>query len=125
MGERPHAGFSGKGTIGRGTAGRLPSSKIRCLMATALGLRGNREEKGQVPPLGYARSGDNSVAVTWSISRQMNGRLWSHRIVIPTGAHPGFPATRHLPAATCAAFSKESRMKLADATKLHRKSGGA
>jgi hypothetical protein len=38
---------------------------------------------------------------------------------------PGFPATRHSPAATCAAFSKESRMKFDNATNLNRKSGVA
>jgi hypothetical protein len=43
----------------------------------------------------------------------------------PDRSVPGFPATRNSPAATCAAFSKESRMKLANATNLHRKSGVA
>ncbi len=43
--------------------------------------------------------------------------------VIPTG--PGFPATLHPDIAACAAFSKESSMKFANANKFHRKSGGA
>jgi hypothetical protein len=43
----------------------------------------------------------------------------------PDWSVPGFPATRHSPAATYAAFSKESRMKFANATNLHRESGGA
>src|SRR5271156_2683669 len=43
----------------------------------------------------------------------------------PDRSVPGFPATRNTPAATCAAFSKESRMKFANATNLHRKSGVA
>jgi hypothetical protein len=38
---------------------------------------------------------------------------------------PGFPTTRHSPTATCAAFLKESRMKFANAPKVHRKSGAA
>ena len=41
----------------------------------------------------------------------------------PDRSVPGFPATRHSPASTCAAFSKESRMKFANATNLNRKSG--
>ena len=43
----------------------------------------------------------------------------------PDRSVPGFPATRHSPADTCAAFSKESRMKFANATNLNRKSGVA
>jgi hypothetical protein len=48
----------------------------------------------------------------------------------PPICHPdrsalGFPATGHSPAATGAAFRKESRMKFANATNLHRKSGVA
>src|SRR6202000_1775337 len=43
----------------------------------------------------------------------------------PDRSVPGFPATRHSPASTCAAFSKESRMKFANATNLDRKSGVA
>jgi hypothetical protein len=45
-------------------------------------------------------------------------------IVIPTRV-PGFPAALHSPTPACAAFSKESRMKFADATNLHWKSGVA
>jgi hypothetical protein len=45
------------------------------------------------------------------------------RTWVEQDGRPGFPATRHWPTATCAAFSKESRMRLANATKLHRKSG--
>ena len=41
----------------------------------------------------------------------------------PERSVPRFPATRHSPAATCAAFSKESRMKSANATNLNRKFG--
>ena len=43
----------------------------------------------------------------------------------PDRSVPGFPATRHSPASTCAAFSKESRMKSANATKFDGKSGVA
>jgi hypothetical protein len=43
----------------------------------------------------------------------------------PDRSGPGFPATRHSPAATCAAFRKESRMKFANATNFDRKSGVA
>jgi hypothetical protein len=38
---------------------------------------------------------------------------------------PGFPATRHSPPSTYAAFLKESRMKFANATNINRKSGAA
>jgi hypothetical protein len=38
---------------------------------------------------------------------------------------PGFPATRPSPTSTCAAFSEESRMKLANASNPNRKSGVA
>jgi hypothetical protein len=38
-------------------------------------------------------------------------------------SEPGFPAT--LDTAACAPFRKERRMKFAEATKFHRKSGGA
>jgi hypothetical protein len=44
-------------------------------------------------------------------------------LVIPSV--PGFPASRPSPTPTCAAFSKESRMKFANATNLNRKSGAA
>ena len=47
------------------------------------------------------------------------------KICHPDRSVPGFPATRHSPTATCAAFCKESRMKFANATNLDRKSGGA
>jgi hypothetical protein len=43
----------------------------------------------------------------------------------PDRSEPGFPATRHSPTSTCAAFVKESRMKFANATNLNRKSGVA
>src|ERR1700733_11162494 len=49
----------------------------------------------------------------------------SKEFVIPDRSVSGFPATRHSPTATCAAFSKESRMKFDDATNLDRKSGAA
>jgi GNAT superfamily N-acetyltransferase len=39
------------------------------------------------------------------------------------GVEDGFPATRYSPTATCAAFSKESRTKSANATEFDRKSG--
>jgi len=38
-------------------------------------------------------------------------------------SEPGFPVTLHSPTPACAAFSKESRMKFANATKSNRKSG--
>jgi len=40
-----------------------------------------------------------------------------------SAADPGFPATRHSPAATCAVFRKESRRDFGNATKFDRKSG--
>ena len=43
----------------------------------------------------------------------------------PDRSEPEFPATRHSSTATCAAFSKESRMKFANATQFDRKSGVA
>src|SRR5208282_575506 len=43
----------------------------------------------------------------------------------PDRSVPGFPVTQYSPTPACAAFSKESRMKLANATKLDRKSGAA
>jgi hypothetical protein len=43
------------------------------------------------------------------------------RLVIPS--EPGFPASLHWTAAACAAFIKESRIKLARATNTSRKSG--
>src|ERR1700691_523307 len=51
-------------------------------------------------------------------------------LMVPQNCHldrsvPGFPVTRHSPTPACAAFSKESRMKFANATNLHRKSGVA
>jgi hypothetical protein len=51
-------------------------------------------------------------------------------LMVPQNCHPdrsvpGFPATRHSPTTTCAAFSKESRMKFANAANLDRKSGVA
>src|SRR5580700_5617030 len=51
--------------------------------------------------------------------------LRAQRNCHPDRSVPGFPATRHSPASTCAAFSKESRMKFANATNLDRKSGVA
>jgi hypothetical protein len=39
-------------------------------------------------------------------------------------SEPGFPATHPSPTATNAAFVKESRMKLSEATNFNRKSGG-
>jgi hypothetical protein len=43
----------------------------------------------------------------------------------PDRSVPGFPATLRLDIAACAAFRKESRMKLANATNFDRKSGVA
>ena len=43
----------------------------------------------------------------------------------PDRSGPGFPTSAALAATTCAAFSKESRMKFANATNLDRKSGVA
>jgi hypothetical protein len=48
-----------------------------------------------------------------------------NRVVIPTGAYPDFLLCGTNQTATCAAFSKESRMKCANATNLDRKSGVA
>jgi hypothetical protein len=47
------------------------------------------------------------------------------QICHPDRSAPGFPATRHSPTSTCAAFVKESRRKFANATKFNRKSGEA
>ena len=51
-------------------------------------------------------------------------------LMVPQNCHldrsvPGFPVTRHSPTPACEAFSKESGMKFANATNLHRKSGVA
>src|ERR1700691_4875925 len=43
----------------------------------------------------------------------------------PDRSAPRISCTRHPPTTTCAAFSKESRMRFRDATNLDRKSGGA
>jgi hypothetical protein len=43
----------------------------------------------------------------------------------PDRSAPGFPVTRHSPTTTCAAFSEESCMKIANAINLNRKSGVA
>jgi hypothetical protein len=53
------------------------------------------------------------------------GKWPSHNpnLVILDRSAPGFPATPRSPTTTCAAFSKESRMKFANATNLDRKSG--
>jgi hypothetical protein len=44
---------------------------------------------------------------------------------VPPLRYPGFPATLNSPTPACAAFSKESRMKFANATNVGRKSGVA
>ena|ERR1700733_5432958 len=56
----------------------------------------------------------------WTGAPRSPQRTWAEK-----DGRPGFPATRHSPTATCAAFSKESRMRFANATKLDRKSGGS
>jgi hypothetical protein len=52
------------------------------------------------------------------------GLLRSHRLVISTGAYPDFLPRGAGPGHVCA-FVKESRMKIANATQLNRKSGVA
>ena len=47
------------------------------------------------------------------------------RTWVEQDGRPGFPDTRRSPRPRVRAFSKESRMRLANATKLHRKSGGS
>jgi hypothetical protein len=49
---------------------------------------------------------------------------WHNKIVISTGAYPDFLLAAPDRTA-CAAFIKESRMKLASATNFYRKSGAA
>jgi hypothetical protein len=76
------------------------------------------------------KSGYAPVGMT--ILLQGNGQKRSDEwlLMVPQNCHPdrsvpGFPATRHSPAATCAAFSKESCKKFANATDLNRKCGVA
>jgi hypothetical protein len=57
--------------------------------------------------------------IFWVKSSNLKQICHPHRSV------PGFPVTRHSLAATCAVFSKESRMKFANATNFDRKSGVA
>src|ERR1700678_869370 len=73
------------------------------------------------------RSGrdDNSVGRLTAIRLTAFEAFSMQQNCHPDRSAPGFPATRHSPAATCAAFSKENRMKFASATKLDRKSGVA
>jgi hypothetical protein len=75
-----------------------------------------QETAGPSTPLRSGRD-DNSSAQQQVPARNKNCH--------PDRSVPGFPATRNSPAATCAAFSEESRMKFANATNLHRKSGVA
>ena len=56
----------------------------------------------------------------WTGAPRSPQRTWAEN-----DGRPGFPATVLSPTSTCAAFSKESRMRLANATKLNRKSGGS
>jgi hypothetical protein len=48
--------------------------------------------------------------------------LLQKKICHPDRSVPGFPVTRHSPTATYAAFSEESRLRIANATKFDRKS---
>jgi hypothetical protein len=82
------------------------------------------EEKAQVPPLRSGRD-DNSVGPSTAICLTAFGAFSKQQNCHPDRSAPGFPATQHSPAATCAAFSEESRIKFANASNLNRKSGVA
>ena len=65
---------------------------------------------------------------TFALSRSLHQQLHSTKAIHPLlglSSRPVFPASRVFLAAKFAALSKESRMKLAGATSLNRKSGGA
>ena len=81
-----------------------------------------RETAGPSTALRSGRD-DNSVGPLTSHS---SDRFRGHFPATELSSRPErtrIPATRHSPAATCAAFSKESRVRFANATDLNRKSG--
>ena len=79
-------------------------------------------KKQQVPPLRFA-----PVGMTILLQGQVFSLkpLGTQQNCHPDRSEPGFPATRHPLTTTSAAFRKESRMKLTNATNLNRKSGVA
>src|ERR1700722_20848018 len=88
-----------------------PATNVGCpIQALFLGLSGTRSTQRHL-----------SLPLIRFSCEVLNFKQSCH----PDRSAPGFPATRHSPAPTCAAFSKESRMKLANATDLNRKSGVA
>jgi hypothetical protein len=110
----------------RGSSRLAPASwatKAGCPIAPILGLSGRPQHSTRL--LLLQTRDDNSVAGKWSQKRSDEWLLMIPQNCHPDRSEPGFPATRHSPTTTCAAFRKESRMKFANATNLDRKSGVA
>jgi hypothetical protein len=84
------------------------------------------QEIGVKPGFGLSGIPQHSTRLS-SCPSDLTAPNKSHRPLLchPDWSEPGFPATRPSPTSTCAAFRKESRMKFANATNLHRKSGVA
>jgi hypothetical protein len=76
--------------------------------------------------LGGPKAHDSSGRMTILLCPQELHReiLDPERICHPDRSEPGFPTTQHSSTTTRAAFSKESRIKFASATHLHRSSSG-
>src|ERR1700733_4989557 len=87
-------------------------------------VRTGRETAGPSTALRSGRD-DNSVGPLTAIRLTAFGAISLQQNCHPDRSVPGFPVTRHSPTPACAVFSKESRMKFANATNLHRKSGVA
>src|SRR5712672_2455771 len=88
---------------------------------------GQRPTQGDEKSLRPATTLYRTVALSFVIPSEAEGSAVPRTLrghVFRESA-PGFPATQLLDMATCAAFVKESRMKIANATKLNRKSGVA
>jgi hypothetical protein len=86
-------------------------------------VRTGRETADLSTPLRSGRD-DKFVRRKLPIIQWVHTLPWLNKFVISTGAHPDFLLTA-LDITTCAAFIKESRMKLTSATNLNRKSGVA
>jgi hypothetical protein len=87
-------------------------------------VRTGRETAGPSTTLRSGRD-DNSVGRLTAIRLTAFEAFSMQQNCHPDRSVPGFPASRHSSAATCAALSEESRMQFANATNLNRKSGVA
>jgi hypothetical protein len=114
--------------IGRFRIGQ-PNGCGETYFSEGYGLKCPREnrKKETAGPSTALRSGrdDNSVAGKWPQKRSDEWLLMVPQNCHPDRSEPGFPVTRPSSTPTCAAFSKESRMKFAKATNIHRESGVA